>query len=238
MGNETVIDMPTSTTSTAIIDINAELEDLTKSLQQATPAAGGNFIRTKAKVFTMPEGLSLQTLECVIVAAASVNVLLPPYKPGQYKPALCAAINTNAAHLAPTNPAAAAEWGSPKTCAECVKNQWGSDASGKKACSNRVRLAITPADATPESPIYMLTITPTALKRWNIYTTSIAARYPKGGVVRVVTEMTFSPATEYPTLIFKAIRPVPDDQLPIIIGLSKIANALILDEPQLESEAF
>ena len=88
-------------------------------------------------------------------------------------------------------------------CASCPKNAWGSkiSATGQqiKACSDQKRLAIVAAD-DPEGPVYLLQVTPAALKGLNQYQKELSVRGIPPEVVKTV--LSFDTDASYPKLKF------------------------------------
>jgi len=89
------------------------------------------------------------------------------------------------------------------TCAGCPKNAWGSkiSATGQevKACSDQKRLAIVAAE-DPDGPVYLLQVTPAALKGLNQYQKELSVRGIPPEVV--VTTLSFDTSASYPKLQF------------------------------------
>ena len=166
--------------------------------------AGGR-INTKGKVFTLPDGEAVKnnTLTAVILDYRFNNTYYQAMWDGASanRPD-CSATNKNQASLTPgaevENPIAA-------ECEGCPMNQWGSASNGRggKACQNKVRLALCTPDADITSPIFTLDLTPTALKSFNAYMD--AANKNEVLPINLVTEITFDPATSYPTCRLKAV---------------------------------
>lgn len=87
-------------------------------------------------------------------------------------------------------------------CASCPQNAWGSKVSdGKelKACADQKRLAIVAAD-DPDGPIYLLQVTPAALKGLNIYQKELSMRGIPAEIVR--TKIGFDTTASFPKLTF------------------------------------
>lgn len=214
------------------MNIQAELDKIAEKLQSAVPEISGNYIKTKQKVFTLPDGTMLQTIDCIILDSVTLNTLMPPYQPNSRQAALCAAIGRDPKTMGPskevTNPQS-------DVCITCPKNQWGSNQNGKtKACSNKIRLAVVPPDAGDGSPIWFLTITPSGLGRWASYYNAIVTKHGKGGLLRVVTEVSFVKTVDYPTLQFKELRIIEDNNLATIIRLHNAADQIILTNPHVD----
>ncbi len=88
-------------------------------------------------------------------------------------------------------------------CASCPQNAWGSrvtqNGTKVKACADAKRLAVVSADAV-DGPMYLLTVTPAALKGLNQYNKELAMRGIPPEIVR--TSVTFDPSASYPKLSF------------------------------------
>ena len=88
-------------------------------------------------------------------------------------------------------------------CASCPKNAWGSKISGNgqqiKACSDQKRLAVVAAE-DPEGPIYLLQVTPAALKGLNQYQKELSVRGIPPEVVKTV--LSFDTDASFPKLKF------------------------------------
>lgn len=99
----------------------------------------------------------------------------------------------------------AADSGEPQNdlCASCPKNAWGSKvtANGQqvKACSDQKRLAIVAAD-DPMGSVYLLQVTPAALKNLNAYQKELSVRGIAPEIVR--TRITFDTEASFPKLKF------------------------------------
>lgn len=88
-------------------------------------------------------------------------------------------------------------------CASCPQNAWGSKVtdSGQqiKACSDRKRLAVVAAD-DPSGPIYLLEVTPAALKGLNQYQKELSVRGIPPEIVK--TRVSFDTDASFPKLKF------------------------------------
>ena len=100
-----------------------------------------------------------------------------------------------------------------KKCAACPHNQWGSkitDSGGKgKLCGDSIRVAIAPTDQI-DDPM-LLRIPAASLKAVGQYGATLARR----GVEphHVVTKIGFERGVAYPSLTFKAVRYVEEEEL-------------------------
>lgn len=88
-------------------------------------------------------------------------------------------------------------------CASCPQNAWGSKVTPQgqqiKACSDTKRLAIVSAD-DPSGPIYLLSVTPAALKGLNQYQKELSVRGIPPEIVK--TRVSFDTDASFPKLKF------------------------------------
>lgn len=88
-------------------------------------------------------------------------------------------------------------------CATCPHNAWGSKTSPTgspiKACSDRKRLAVVAAD-DPSGPVYLLEVTPAAMKGLNSYHKELAHRGIDPEIV--ITKLSFDTDASFPKLQF------------------------------------
>lgn len=88
-------------------------------------------------------------------------------------------------------------------CASCPQNAWGSKITPQgqqiKACADQKRLAVVSAD-DPEGPIYLLTVTPAALKGLNQYQKELSVRGIPPEIVK--TKVSFDTDASFPKLKF------------------------------------
>ena len=88
-------------------------------------------------------------------------------------------------------------------CATCPNNQWGSKVTDEgqkgKLCADQKRLAVVAANA-PDGTIYLLQVTPAALRNLNDYVKTLGRHgYPPE---TVVTELGFDSSASFPKLTF------------------------------------
>lgn len=192
--------------STALIDIKTRIrEELAKTAgSYETPSALR--ITTTNKKFTLPNGVSTtEPINLIVLDYRNVRTLYSAaYNPNNHQLPKCYAIAKSIDELQPSD---SVEAPIAANCANCPKNEWGSDPAGGKgkACKNSVRLAVIPADlggekSVAETDIYALDVTPTGLRNWNalISRLDMAERHP----MEVVVEVGFNPDAAYPTLTF------------------------------------
>ena len=126
-----------------------------------------------------------------------------------------------------TTPSENAESPQSKKCLICPHGQWGSritERGGKgKACSDSMRLCVATTDNIDE--VMLLKVSATALKTLGSYGSQLVKRGvdPK----YVVTQLGFNPELEYPSLTFRAIRFIEEDELKIVDQVIKVENNTI-----------
>lgn len=203
---------------------------IVEGIQQRIQAPSGDKIRvTQFKKFRLPSGEETDgPLEGVIVDFVSANVF---YKDGFDKdnmgPPDCFAINAEPSLLVPSinSPDKQAD-----SCARCPNNQWGSGARGKgKACKNTRVVAFMPADATPDTPPWVLTVSPTGIKGFDDYIRTLAGK----GIahIQVLSVVGFDKSVDWPSLKFTALRPLTQDEFGVFENKLDEARTRLLVEP-------
>ena len=169
-------------------------------------------IQTTGKRFTLPNGKTHNgPLQAVILDWRNTRTYYDkPWNPNNPEPPKCYAIAKAIDDLAPTIDTPIHD-----NCAECPMNQWGSDPQGGKgkACANKVRLAVVPADLGGDTPVEQvepmaLDITSTGLKSWNTFVAGLtdANLHP----MQVIAEIGFNADVSYPSLVITAHAPLDD----------------------------
>ena len=220
----------------AIEKYNAELAERAKALSNRISAAPANVIRTKGKVFTMPDGtVNPGPLRAVVIDFTSFN----SYFDGMYdaknpKPPVCWALGDNAT-LQPSKNAPKPQ---ASACNTCAKNEWGSAPTGKgKACKNQIKLALIPSDlAAPDtSSLFTLNISPTGLKAFSAYARQVQRFLGDDALpIRTVVDIGFDPNQPFPTLTFTNIQ--PNNNLGVALALLKDAKEMLDREPSAAEE--
>ena len=108
-------------------------------------------------------------------------------------------------------------------------NQFGSDGNGK-ACKNKRRLAVLPTYFDESTPIYTLEVSPTGLKAFDKYVSSLASIQRKVPA-QLITEVGFDEARDYSTLTFKAAQPLEAATVAKIFARIEEGRARINVEP-------
>lgn len=158
---------------------------------------------TQDKKFELPNGDILDELTAVVVDFVYRNeYYVGAFNRKDIKPPVCFAISPASADMTPSPRAPQPQ---DKSCAECQWNQYGTSPMGDgKACKNTVMLAVLPADATDDSPVWVIKTSPTAIRHFNSYVSKIArtAQVPVGAVM---TKIFFDPANTYASLRFDVV---------------------------------
>lgn len=218
-------------TGSAVMDIQAAMKAELASLADRVAPASGDKINVKGKVFTLPDGSKVDTLDVVIVDFMAVNNFYEgAYDPKNIVPPTCFAIGQIPTNLVPSSNAPVKQ---SDACASCPMNQFGSDGDGK-ACKNQRRLALLPPDADEDTPLWILDVSPTGLKSFDGYVRSAASKF---GVtpVGLITQITFDPASDYPSLRFGD--PRPNEQVATHWGRRTEALERLMQEPDVSSYA-
>lgn len=162
-------------------------------------------ISIKGSRFRIKEGSTetvLNTLELEVVIVGANPRLSKTWYATKWDPN-AEPVAPNCYSLDGVSPAADAENPQNDLCASCPKNAWGSEVTEKgqqlKACSDHKRLAVVAAD-DPSGPIYLLEVTPAALKGLNQYQRELTMRGIPAEVVK--TKVTFDTDASFPKLQF------------------------------------
>lgn len=211
----------------ALADIRKQLQEEAEKIKEQIGAPPTNAISTRDKVFTLPDGTVLRdSIDVVILDFVSANYFYEgKWDPKNPQPPVCWAIGRNPHNLIPSDHAPQKQ---AESCSDCPMNEFGSDGDGK-ACKNTRRLAVMLADEGEESPIYTLSVPPTAIKGYDGYVAQIARLYqvPPFGVV---TQITFHPERSYALPLFGNPRPVED--LEFYMQKRQEAEVILFAEPE------
>lgn len=207
--------------STDLLDIQEQLRRELEAQKATLPVAQAGKIKTKGKKFTLPGGQPQEgPMDVIVVGWRFTNNLFEgTYNPNNIQPAVCHSSGRVEADMMPhtssTKPQA-------DTCAECPKNQWGSNGKGK-ACKNGARLAVIPPNPTADTSPLVIDVTPTGMTSWIKYVNGLQAR----GVlpIQVITEVDFEPSVDYPTLRFRADK--MHENLATAFALREAADAVL-----------
>lgn len=213
-------------TSGAVVNIQDMLRKQAESMSERTSPASGISIRvTQDKQFSLPDGQKTDELEVVIVDFVARNEFYEgAYDKDNMSPPACFAIGVapNKLTASDNSPQKQAD-----TCAECPMNAFGSAGKGK-ACKNGRVLAVLPVDADENTPIWLLKVSPTALKGFDGYVQSVARTF-QTPPVGVVTKVTFDDNVTYASLRFGDA--VPNENLAVHFARQEEAKELLNQEP-------
>jgi hypothetical protein len=214
------------------VDVRKQLADEAAAMKDRIKAPTGDKIKlTKGKKFKLPDGTESEgPLTVVVLDFVSTNTYHDrPYKEGEASSPACFAIGkleSDKLTPSPNSPDKQSD-----TCGECPNNEFGSKGDGK-ACKNGRRLAVIAGEgdlaSDPKSPMWLLDVSPTAVKAWDAYVASIRTQYGMPPVV-VVTDVFFDPTSEFQSLRFG--NPQPNANLEMHLTRRAAAVERLTQEP-------
>lgn len=225
----TAIAIATKKTGGAVVsvaEIQAQLKAQVEALNgKVAPASGITIQVSQSKEFKLPDGTKADELELVILDFVSSNVFYEgEYDKDNISPPACFAIGENPLALVPSDNSPLKQ---ANECKGCPMNEFGSSGKGK-ACKNTRVLAVMPAEANDETPIWLLKVSPTAIKAFDSYVRSVAATFQMPPVA-VVTKVSFDENSDYPSLRFGD--PQPNENLSVHVARQEEAKTLLQTEP-------
>lgn len=212
--------------------VTSSYADELAALKSRIAAPTGDKIKISNKQFKLPSGDILDFLDIVIVDFVYYNTYYEgTFDPNNIVPPNCFALAVEPKGMVPSNNSPDKQC---ETCAGCWANEFGSSGKGK-ACQNRVLMACLPTDATEDTPFVILDISPTAVKGFGSYVTSVARslqRPPYG----VVTHIECNPATKHDVAVFSDPQLIEDEDF-ITMVRSRREEALerLLTEPDVSA---
>lgn len=218
-------------TNTAIVSIQDQLRAQAAAMSGRIAAPSGVSIKiTQDKKFALPDGSRVDgPLDLVIVDFVSRNEYYEgAYDPNNISPPACFAINPIPKDMVPSDNAPDKQ---SDDCASCPMNQFGSSGKGK-ACKNTRLLAVLPPDADEDTPVWLLKVSPTALKGFDGYVGGVARTFQMPPI-SVVTSVDFNPNETYATLTFSD--PRPNENLAVHFARQEEAKELLMIEPDVSS---
>lgn len=210
----------------SLVDIKAQMAAEVAALASRVGAPGGDAIKvTQDKKFELPDGTKHTELRVVVVEFVSANSFYEgAYDKDNISPPACFSIGISPTTLVPSenSPLKQAD-----ACSACPMNQFGTAGNGK-ACKNGRVLAVLPPDGDAETPLAILKVSPTALKAFDAYVTTIARQFgmPPVGVTTLVT---FDDNVTYASLRFG--EPEPNENLAVHFGRKAEAMERLMTEP-------
>lgn len=210
-----------------LVNIDAELAKEVSNLQDRIQRPAANAIRTtQDKKFKLPDGsLTEGPIDVIIVDFINQN----QYYEGRYDannitPPTCYAIDKITKNMKPGKNAAKPQ---SSECSNCPLNEFGSEGTGK-ACKNTIVMAILPPDATPETEMMTLRVSPTGLKNFNAYVATVSKLFG-APPIKVITEISFNPSKTYPSLQFA--KPRANSQYGTHFARRTEAEIMLTSEP-------
>lgn len=187
-----------------VVSIMEALKAQAASVSEKTAPASGNTIRiTQDKQFMLPDGTKTDTLQVVIVDFASKFTFYEgAFDPKNITPPACFALGTNPLKMVPSKNAPLSQ---ATDCQSCPNNQFGSDGNGK-ACKNSRILAVLPPDADADTPMWVLNVSPTALKGFDGFVASVSRMF-QTPPIGVVTTISFDESVTFAKLVFTDPQP-------------------------------
>lgn len=218
--------------SGAVVNIAEMLRAQAAAMSERTAPASGISIRVgQDKMLSLPDGSKADSLDLVVVDFVARNEFYEgKYDPKNIVPPICVAIGSNPLKLVPDD-------SSPNKqnddCSSCPMNAFGSDGEGK-ACKNGRILAVLPADADEDTPIWLLKVSPTALKGFDGFVQNTARTFQMPPVGVIVTVSCDENKT-YASLTFS--NAVPNPNLNVHFARQEEARALLNTVPDMTAHA-
>lgn len=194
------------------------------------PPTGNTIKVTQDKKFQLPDGNKVDgPLDLVIVDFTNKNT----YYEGAYDPNNIVSPNCFAIHpiVKEMVPSANAPDKQCDDCQSCPMNQFGSAGKGK-ACKNTRVLAVLPPDADESTPMWLLNVSPTAIKGFDGFVGSVQRTFEMPPIATVV-EVDFNPGETFASLTFS--NPRPNDNLAVHYARQEEARKLLEVEPDVSS---
>lgn len=213
--------------STAIVSIQEQLKAQAAAMAgRIAPPSGVNIKITQDKKFQLPDGSKVEgPLELVVVDFVSRNEFYEgAYDPNQISPPVCFAIHPEPKSLVASDNAPSKQC---DDCNSCPMNQFGSSGKGK-ACKNTRMLAVLPPDADDSTPLWLLKVSPTALKGFDAFVSNVNRTYELPPI-GVVVSVDFNPAETFASLTFTD--PRPNENLAVHFARQAEAKDLLAVEP-------
>lgn len=173
-------------------------------------------------------------LKCVIISSGIERRYdTKPFDPNNIQPPDCFALSTTGEDMIPSPDSVSRQ---AESCSSCPHNQWAPNPKrpGKnhKACKERRRLALLPADSVASgnvksAELAMLAIPVTSVKHWATYVNRLAAEYarPAWAVISEIA-VTPHPVSQF-EVKFEMVSPIEEDQLQAIFNRIESSNAVI-----------
>lgn len=215
----------------SLAEMQAAIKADIESVAESTGSPSGDELRVgQNKMFKLPNGPEHPgPLNMVIVDFITVREFYDrPFDKANPSPAACSAASRTPTGMVPFKSSPDKQ---SNACTGCPMNEWETAPTGKgKACKEARVLAVIPDDATDETVPSILKVSPTALKPYDNYVRSIASSLNKAPF-QVITEVSFDPNVDYPSLRFGNPTPASDELASIAFNLRGAARDRLLSEP-------
>ncbi len=232
MARSTAVAKPKTGTGVAVL--SAERQKELDELKARLAAPSGDKIKIDNKQFKLPSGEVLDFLDVCIVDFVYMNKYYEgAYDSNSIVPPDCFAISPEPTNMVPSK-------NSPEMqcegCQACAMNQFGSAGKGK-ACQNRCVLAVLPRDATVETPLVLLDLSPTAVKPFSAYVTTTARALGKLPY-EVMSHVECNPALKHDVAMFSDPQPIDDEDFIEMVRSRKAeARTRLMTEPDVSPPA-
>ena len=213
--------------SSAVVSIQEQLKAQVAAMAgKIAPPSGINIRITQDKKFQLPDGSKVEgPLDLVIVDFVSRNTFYEgTYDPNNIAPPACFAIHPEPKQMTPSENSPIKQ---SDDCASCPMNQFGSSGKGK-ACKNGRMLAVLPPDADADTPLWLLQVSPTALKGFDGFVGSVARTFQMPPIA-VIASVDFNPNETYASLTFGD--PRPNENVAVHFARQAEAKELLMVEP-------
>jgi hypothetical protein len=190
--------------NTSIVSIQDQLKAMVAAnAGRVAPPTGSSIKITQDKKFQLPDGTKTgEALDLVIVDFVFRNEYYEgAFDPNNITSPVCFAIHPNQKEMVPSSNSPDKQC---EDCASCPANQFGSAGKGK-ACKNTVVMAVLPPEADADTPLWLLKVSPTALKGFSGYISALNRM--EVAPIQMVVEVGFNPAETFASLTFSNPRP-------------------------------
>jgi hypothetical protein len=175
-------------------------------------------------------------IDCIIVASITEQAWYKErYDPNVRSSPTCYALGVGKAET--LKPYDESKEKQSDVCIDCEKFDWGSDPNGGrgKACKERRRLALIPADGSAET--VLLSIPPTSIKNWSNYVSKIVATTGMS-TAGVVTKIKVVPDPKNQFVVkFDDIGRVPEHALPQLMSrMAELTEIMLKPYPPEEEQ--
>lgn len=195
------------------------LAEQKNQMDAAMPPPTSTRIRATREGLILPTGKATDTLEAIVIDLRYINTYYKKkYTAGQIDSPDCWALDKDANVMAPDDESKSKQH---DNCADCSKNQWGSDGQGK-ACKNKIRLALITPDSKPDSLVYTLELAPTSTLPFLKVMRGLAVP-----IQTLIMRFSMDGKVDYPKVLAEVIAPVPDTAAAAIAALMEPAQPLL-----------